>query len=123
MVINTITIGMSCMSNKLKILGILIGIAISLIIASNAALSITPTVAAKASSLTPWQLFLIICPYSSPQSPQCPILLQQTLPFYQQQQQSTTAPIFFPATAGLACPSGYHRSLDGTLCVQTAFLG
>ena len=94
MAINTITIGMSCMSNKLKILGILIGIAISLIVASNSALSITPTVAAKASSLTPWQLFLIICPYSSPQSPQCPILLQQTLPFYQQQQNNYCSYIF-----------------------------
>jgi hypothetical protein len=122
MVINAITIGMSYMCNKLEIPSILIGIVISLIVASNAALSITPTAAAKASSLTPWQLFLIICPSFSPQSPQCPILLQQILPFYQQQQ-STTAPIFFPATAGLACPSGYHRSLDGTLCVKTAFLG
>ena len=113
MIINAITIGMSYMCNKLEISSILIGIVISLIVASNAALSMTPTAAAKASSLTPWQLFLIMCPYFSPQSPQCPIL----------QQQSTTAPIFFPATAGLACPSGYHRSLDGTLCVQTAFLG
>jgi hypothetical protein len=121
MVINAITIEMSYMFNKLEIPTILIGIVISLIVASNAALSIIPTAAAKASSLTPWQLFLIICPYFSPQSPQCPILLQQILPFYQQQQ-STIAPIFFPATAGLACPSGYHRSLDGTLCVQTAFL-
>ena len=44
-----------------------------------------------ASGLTPWQLFQALCPYISPQSPECAMLQQQLQlqqqQLYQQQQQ------------------------------------